>query len=426
MVRETRCLVSKQFGPTSSRSSGVPLPRVTRTLVARRADGTRSATGPVAMLAKPLRLHRPASTSQSRLLAGHIPVAKAVKRTTRVQTRGAQRRSHAAAWLGQKDSVKRGFLETRAVRAPTKAGYQQLMARMAVHVWYWGILLSEEVPVINDEFQLVLDNALSDYCDCLYFEGEPGSLGSQLYSALSDHWPEVGKGGHCALPRFYRARQAWRRMAPGRTRDPLPYLHLVLVVMSLLSKNRVSFAAACLLMWTCYLRPSEVLDLHVGDVLAPSSSCPHVSLLLHPFERGGPSKVGEFDDGVPLDMQGMEWLGPWLLKQAGRRPPTEKLFKFNYGEMVKMFQEAMAEWHLKDPILYRMRHGGASHDIVHGKRHITAVKKRGRWSNDQSLKRYAKDVRLQKVELDAGQEFLARARVFAQQLPHVLTTRDFE
>ena len=73
-----------------------------------------------------------------------------------------------------------------------------------------------------------------------------------------------------------------------------------------------------------------------------------------------------------------------------------------------------------------MRHGGASHDIVLGKRHITAVRKRGRWSSDQSLKRYAKDKRLQKVELDAGQGFLARARVFAQQLPHVLTTRDFE
>ena len=125
-------------------------------------------------------------------------------------------------------------------------------------------------------------------------------------------------------------------------------------------------------------------------------------------------------------MQGMEWLGPWLLKQARRRPPTEKLFKFDYGEMVMMFQEAMQEWGLKEPILYRMRHGGASHDIVHGKRHITAVKKRGRWSNDQSLKRYAKDVRLQKVELDAGQEVLARARVYAQQLPHVLTSRDFE
>ena len=72
-----------------------------------------------------------------------------------------------------------------------------------------------------------------------------------------------------------------------------------------------------------------------------------------------------------------------------------------------------------------MRHGGASHDIVHNKRHITAVKKRGRWANDLSLKRYAKDVRLQKVELEASQENLARARAFATRLPHVLTGKDF-
>ena len=115
------------------------------------------------------------------------------------------------------------------MRNPTKGGYRQMLARMAVHLWYWGINLLEEFPSFTDRLASNLDGALSDYCDFLFFEGEPGSLGSQLYSALSDHWPEFGRGGHYALPRFYRARQAWRRLAPGRTRDPLPFLHLVLV-----------------------------------------------------------------------------------------------------------------------------------------------------------------------------------------------------
>ena len=317
------------------------------------------------------------------------------------------------------------FLETHAVRAPTKSQYKQMLGRMAVHLWYWGICLEAEMPAVQNHMVAKLDHALSDYCDCLYFEGEPGSLGSQLYSALSDHWPELGHGGRCALPRFYRARQAWRRLAPGRTRDPRPFLHLILVIMKLLTDERVGFVAACLLMWSCYLRPSEVLDLHAGDVLAPSSSCPHVSLLLHPQERGISSKVGEFDDGVTLDTKGLEWLGPWILRQARRKEPTEKLFSFRYQDMIVWFKDAMKEWNLRDGILYRMRHGGASHDIVHGQRHITAVNKRGRWSNDLSLKRYAKEVRLQKVELEASQEYLARARVFAKQLPHVLTAKDF-
>ena len=96
-----------------------------------------------------------------------------------MQARGAHRRAHAAVWLGQRDQAKRGFLETRAVRAPTKAGYRQMLAKMALHLWYWGIVLDVELPDLSDSFLMMLDHALSDYCDCLYFEGEPGSLGSQ-------------------------------------------------------------------------------------------------------------------------------------------------------------------------------------------------------------------------------------------------------
>ena len=98
----------------------------------------------------------------------------------------------------------------------------------------------------------------------------------------------------------------------------------------------------------------------------------------------------------------MIWFGPWLLRQASRLPPGEKWFKFTYLEMVVMFRGAMEEWALTDAVLYRMRHRGASHDIVSNQRSMLEVKKRGRWANDQSLKRYAKGVRLQKVELEAG------------------------
>ena len=70
---------------------------------------------------------------------------------------------------------------------------------------------------MTPEFKVALDEAMSDYCDFLYFGGEPGSLGSQLYFALSDQWPEVDKAGSCPLPRFFRARQAWTDLhQPGR------------------------------------------------------------------------------------------------------------------------------------------------------------------------------------------------------------------
>ena len=40
---------------------------------------------------------------------------------------------------------------------------------------------------------------------------------------------------------------------------------------------------------------------------------------------------------------------------------------------------------------YMLRHGGASHDALAGRRSIAAIKKRGRWRSDQSLRRYQKE-----------------------------------
>ena len=126
-----------------------------------------------------------------------------------------------------------------------------------------------------------------------------------------------------------------------------------------------------------------------------------------------------------LDMEEMIWFGPWLLRQASRLAPGVKLFKFTYLEMVVMFREAMEVWNLADAVLYRMCHGGASHDIVSNQRSVLEVKKRGRWANDQSLKLYAKGVRLQKVEMEAGQEALARARKYFPRLSHLFASRAF-
>ena len=61
---------------------------------------------------------------------------------------------------------------------------------------------------------------------------------------------------------------------------------------------------------------------------------------------GGASRVGDYDDGVALDMQEMLWFGPWLLREASRLPPDQKLFKLNCFDMVVMFREAMQEWKL--------------------------------------------------------------------------------
>ena len=48
------------------------------------------------------------------------------------------------------------------------------------------------------------------------------------------------------------------------------------------------------------------------------------------------------------------------------------------------------------PTLYMLRHGGASEDMLTGKRSVEAIKRRGRWRSDTSLRRYTKETRLLK------------------------------
>ncbi len=61
-----------------------------------------------------------------------------------------------------------------------------------------------------------------------------------------------------------------------------------------------------------------------------------------------------------------------------------------------MFLSACLELGLEvlSPCLYRLRHGGASEDLLSRQKSISDVKARGRWASDSSLRRYSKATRL--------------------------------
>ena len=100
------------------------------------------------------------------------------------------------------------------------------------------------------------------------------------------------------------------------------------------------------------------------------------------------------------------WLGKALAALARRRPPMELLFRFSYNEMKLQYEQACETLGILDQSLYRLRHGGASHDRATLQRSLEAVKKRGRWAADGSVRRYEKGVRLQQIEHQLPAAFL--------------------
>ena len=74
-----------------------------------------------------------------------------------------------------------------------------------------------------------------------------------------------------------------------------------------------------------------------------------------------------------------------------------------YERMRMLLTLAMFDMGLADPSLYRLRHGGASHDVAIELRSLAEVKKRGRWVSDSSVRRYSKAIRLQQAENQLSQ-----------------------
>ena len=199
----------------------------------------------------------------------------------------------------------------------------------------------------------------------------------------------------------------------------MPWSHVVLILYELLLVGSFQSALGLLVMFTAYLRPSELLLLSWGDLIRPTRAQHHYALLLHPEEKGVPSKTGQFGDGVQLDSSLVPWLGKLLGRLAQNREEDEKLIDVTYLQLKKDMEAAMEKLKLGDASLYRLRHGGASEDRARSLRTLEEIKKRGRWTSDNSVRRYEKSVRLQREEGRLSGEMLARASALEIRLPQL-------
>ena len=86
------------------------------------------------------------------------------------------------------------------------------------------------------------------------------------------------------------------------------------------------------------------------------------------------------------------------------------MFEFKYQELLKQFRAACEELGIRDPSLYRLRHGGASHDAAARLRSIAEIKRRGRWASDSSVRRYEKRTWLQSEEVKVSPTLECKAR----------------
>ena len=182
-------------------------------------------------------------------------------------------------------------------------------------------------------------------------------------------------------------------------------------------------AQAAALTFVLYLRPSETLGLTLSCLAPPSrlggSTTRHWCITLHPDELGVASKTGEFDCSLIVDNPEFTFMANMLQQlrhhPAGLKPrPTEKVFPIKMRDWCRQYNAAAKQLHLEEfspttPVLYQLRHGGASHELASGHRDTAGLMKRGRWTSLASVKRYEKGGRLAELlqRLTPAQALLA-------------------
>ena len=121
-----------------------------------------------------------------------------------------------------------------------------------------------------------------------------------------------------------------------------------------------------------------------------------VTILCNAEETENPSKTGEFDISLPLDLERQRTLAAALVALIQGAPQDELLWPISYQMLLREFKtsvEAIGAGCLR-PCLHSLRHGGASTDRCLNARTLLEVQQRGAWRAFGSVRRYEKHGRL--------------------------------
>eukprot|EP00438_Fugacium_kawagutii_P013923 Skav213475 [mRNA] locus=scaffold565:39265:42440:+ [translate_table: standard] len=213
--------------------------------------------------------------------------------------------------------------------------------------------------------------------------------------------PSLKSTAMTKLPQCKQSLQGWRKLCPPRSRLPIPWEVVCLLVTKALEEQKRGLALHMLMMFCLYLRPTEALRVRPVDVVEPvkggGRGYRDYTIVLHPLEVGTSSKTQEFDESLTLDLPYHKGVGHAIRSTCRRFNQELPFLRHSNAELQEFLETSSETLELGSlgPIHpYRFRHGGASHDMLHQHRDLQGVQKRGRWKSLSSVRRYEKGSRL--------------------------------
>lgn len=175
---------------------------------------------------------------------------------------------------------------------------------------------------------------------------------ARCLSALKRAQPQLTGTLKQCFPGAMQALLGWRRLHPPWSRPPVPRIVAYAIARQIDATGARMEAFGMLLLFECYLRPSELLRIEVSHVVAS--------------QRAGelPSKTCEYDCTVPFGLTRHKWIGNLVMRLAKLWRPRERLWDFTYERLRAFLRQAVVTLELEALAITprSFRHGGASHD----------------------------------------------------------------
>ena len=221
------------------------------------------------------------------------------------------------------------FLELNAVRPATSRDYFE-----RIENFMQGADLKTFEHVGVEE----LDGLVCEFLEARCFDGHNRDCGDKLIAAIGKFaWPRISLKGPCELPRTMNAAKGFKRLAPGHSCAPLPWVALVAMAAAASSLGWWGMAVALVLHFTCYLRPGELLK--VSSVIMPVNGAGTAapSLLPSSLESGIPGKTQEYDESVLVDWPRLPGLTVALSMLMKHKRHDDLLFNLDYRTYLEQF-----------------------------------------------------------------------------------------
>ena len=316
----------------------------------------------------------------------------AVDRDGCVSTTRAARRLRAV----PREEDRQDFLKWRTIGRVTQQRYMTAAHSFDDYLNEHGLQI-----LAQQDLDLVLDRYLTH----LFFRGHTVQEARYaLYGvAFVRHVPTRASN---SLPLAKKSLKGFNMASPENLRDPAPWQAICLVakrMAGLKTRQHVDAAAALVVMFDGYLRPSECLELEYQHVVPPpggrDSRLSRWALVIAPADEIKRTKTGQQDDTILMGTPGAGrgWVPNLLnaLRLRARRQGS-RLFHVDLPQLRALLHRHSHDLDLSQLNMtpHCLRHGGPSTDRLLNARSLQDVQRRGRWLAMDSVRRYEKHGRL--------------------------------